>query len=208
MDSSKLNGIIGKASKLMQLESNGTLNKIANNKRAEINNALENQDINPQMTMQQQPQQMMQQGIIGNNASKVPSVIRESFKNNPIDTTVLGGGMPSPNGGSILDSIISPQIKQNIKEEKAILRQPQTIVEEKPMIAQNALVDYPMIRTIVEDIVRKYTASLGKKVLNESKQQINELNTFIIGKKFKFLDGKGNIYEATLKKIGNINDKK
>lgn len=206
MDNSKLNGIIGRASKLMQLESNGTLNKIANGKRGEINNAIENPDIVVQTPQQQQ--QMIPQNALCNNASKVPSVIRESFKNNPIDTTVLGGGMPSCNGGSILDSLITPQMKQSIQEEKAVIRQQQPITEERPIISQNAIVDYPMIRTIVEDIVRKYTASLSKKVLNESKQQINELNTFIIGKKFKFLDGKGNIYEATLKKIGNINDKK
>ena len=38
--------------------------------------------------------------------------------------------------------------------------------------------------------------------------RLNELTTFTVGKSFKFLDKQGNIYEATLKKIGNINNKK
>ena len=45
-------------------------------------------------------------------------------------------------------------------------------------------------------------------MLNESVGSSSELSTFTIGKTFKFLDKSGNIFEATLKKIGNINDKK
>ena len=56
--------------------------------------------------------------------------------------------------------------------------------------------------------MRKYTSSLSKKMLSESKGSVNELTTMTLGKSFKFLDRQGNIYEATLKKIGNINNKK
>ena len=97
-------------------------------------------------------------------------------------------------------------------QEQARTVQPQntssTIQEQHTVQTQVQGIDYPMIRTIVEDIVRKYTSSLSKKMLSESKGSVNELTTMTLGKSFKFLDRQGNIYEATLKKIGNINNKK
>jgi hypothetical protein len=65
-----------------------------------------------------------------------------------------------------------------------------------------------MIRSIVEEIVRKYAQSLNKKIINEGVGGGAEVNTIALGKTFKFLDSKGNIYEAKLSKIGNINKKK
>jgi hypothetical protein len=77
-----------------------------------------------------------------------------------------------------------------------------------PQVQMTAQVDYPMIRTIVEEIVRKYAVSLNKKIISEGKSSTSEVNTISLGKTFKFLDSKGNIYECQMKKVGNINDKR
>jgi hypothetical protein len=68
-------------------------------------------------------------------------------------------------------------------------------------------VDYPIIRTIVEEVVKRYAVSLNKRI-NEGKENVSEINTISLGKTFKFLDSKGNIYECVMKKVGNINNKR
>ena len=89
-------------------------------------------------------------------------------------------------------------------------QQPKQVVEEvKQQPMQQVLtqsVDYPMIRTIVEDVVRKQIGALSKKMLNESKT--SDISTITLGKTFKFLAKNGDIYEAKLQKIGNINEQK
>ena len=77
-----------------------------------------------------------------------------------------------------------------------------------PQVQMSAQVDYPMIRTIVEEIVRKYAVSLNKKIISEGKTSTNEVNTISLGKTFKFLANDGTIYECQMKKIGNINEKR
>ena len=207
---SKLQNALGKASRLMNMESSGEINKIAKSKRDSINSSL-NEEVNVVPQTANQP--MMQAPIPnGNINSNVPSIIRESFQKNPIDMSMLGQG-------SVLDTIgIKNQNRRNMNEQASSAdnsplddfvnrgSQPHSLTQESLYGGQ---IDYPMIRTIVEDIVRKYTSSLSKKMLNESSNgRLNELTTFTVGKSFKFLDKQGNIYEATLKKIGNINNKK
>lgn len=209
---SKLQNALGKASRLMNMESSGEISKIAKSKRDSINSSL-NEEVNVVPQTANQPM-MMQEATIKNwnINSNVPSVIRESFQKNPIDMSMLGQG-------SVLDTIgVKNQNRRSVNEQISstdnsqfndfVKRENQSrpIVQESTNGGQ---IDYPMIRTIVEDIVRKYTSSLSKKMLNESSNgKLNELTTFTVGKSFKFLDKQGNIYEATLKKIGNINNKK
>lgn len=209
---SKLQNALGKASRLMNMESSGEISKIAKSKRDSINSSL-NEEVNVVPQTANQPM-MMQEATIknGNINSNVPSVIRESFQKNPIDMSMLGQGsvldtigVKNKNRRSVNEQISSTdnsQFNDFVKREN----QSRPIVQESTNGGQ---IDYPMIRTIVEDIVRKYTSSLSKKMLNESSNgKLNELTTFTVGKSFKFLDKQGNIYEATLKKIGNINNKK
>ena len=207
---SKLQNALGKASRLMNMESSGEINKIAKSKRDSINSSL-NEEVNVVPQTANQP--MMQAPINnGNINSNVPSIIRESFQKNPIDMSMLGQG-------SILDTIgVKNQNRNNINEQVSstdnsqfndfVKRENQS----RPIVQESingGQIDYPMIRTIVEDIVRKYTSSLSKKMLNESSNgRLNELTTFTVGKSFTFLDTQGNIYEATLKKLRNINNKK
>ena len=151
-------------------------------------------------------------GRLSESASKLPREVLESFQNNVIDESkLLDGIMGDGNSLSMLTEGV-PQKRQTSSMPKEIANAygtPQHIQEaQQPMNVVQTQVDYPMIKMIVEDIVKKYTSALQKKMLNESVGSSSELSTFTIGKTFKFLDKSGNIFEATLKKIGNINDKK
>lgn len=198
---SKLKDALGKASKLMSMDKNGTISKIAESKRDSINTSLNDSTVSTESMMTARPQRNMTE-VPRNVNSNIPRAIVESFSKNPIDTSMIGSIGGSSN--SVLDTI-------GIQEQARTV-QPQntssTIQEQHAVQTQVQGIDYPMIRTIVEDIVRKYTSSLSKKMLSESKGSVNELTTMTLGKSFKFLDRQGNIYEATLKKIGNINNKK
>lgn len=198
---SKLKDALGKASKLMSMDKNGTISKIAESKRDSINTSLNDSTVSTESMMTARPQRNMTE-VPRNVNSNIPRAIVESFSKNPIDTSMIGSIGGSSN--SVLDTI-------GIQEQARTV-QPQntssTIQEQHTVKTQVQGIDYPMIRTIVEDIVRKYTSSLSKKMLSESKGSVNELTTMTLGKSFKFLDRQGNIYEATLKKIGNINNKK
>ena len=219
LDVTKMSNIqssLSRASKLIQLESSGALDKIAKGVRDGIGSDLLGEgDMNAASLMTTNvPRNTVptQQRNIPNTASKnIPSAILESFKKNPIDDTALYTSMGGGDNGA-LDFLTEnflgnkqeqpkPQVqKQNIREIVS-----EGLGQQAPQVQG---VDYPMIRTIVEDIVRKYAQSLNKRIINENKDGGNVLNTLAIGKSFKFLDSKGNIYEAKLTKIGNINDKK
>ena len=198
---SKLKDALGKASKLMSMDKNGTISKIAESKRDSIGTSFNDSTVSTESMMAARPQRNMTE-VPRNVNSNIPRAIVESFSKNPIDTSMISSIGGSSN--SVLDTIGI--------QEQARTAQPQNtssaIQEQHTVQTQVQGIDYPMIRTIVEDIVRKYTSSLSKKMLSESKGSVNELTTMTLGKSFKFLDRQGNIYEATLKKIGNINNKK
>ena len=198
---STLKDALSKASKLMSMDKNGTISKIAESKRDSINTSLNDSTVSTESMMTARPQRNMTE-VPRNVNSNIPRAIVESFSKNPIDTSMISSIGGSSN--SVLDTI-------GIQEQARTV-QPQntssTIQEQHTVQTQVQGIDYPMIRTIVEDIVRKYTSSLSKKMLSESNGSVNELTTMTLGKSFKFLDRQGNIYEATLKKIGNINNKK
>ena len=188
-----------KSLRLIQMDSNGTLNKIAEGKRNDINNSINaptdySTQAQPQMR-QPNPTREFNTSRMSQAAANVPSVIRESFQAHP---PVSQNEITS----SVLDDVfgdIIPKPKNTVNEEEAR-------TEVRPAVQYASQIDYPMIRTIVEEIVRKYTSSLSKKMLNEGNK--NEVNTIALGKTFKFLDSEGNIYECTMKKVSNINEVK
>ena len=185
--------------RLMQMDANGTLDKIMEGRADEINSSLTSKDANVtsaslMSSNREERMSMIPTGKMSVAAANVPSIIRESFQNHP----PVGDNMTA---SSVLDDMFSaedlqPQRKQRITEQVAPGQQSFT----------TGGVDYPMIRTIVEDIVRKYAQSLKKNLITEGTGSA-EVNTIALGKTFKFLDSKGNIYEAKLSKIGNINKK-
>ena len=186
--------------RLMQMDANGTLDKLMEGRADEINNSLTSTDANVTSSslMSSKREDRMNRiptGRMGVAAANVPSVIRESFQNQPPMSEDVAAS-------SVLDDVfglenIQPQRKQQITEQTTPRQQSYTT---------GGGIDYPMIRTIVEDIVRKYTQSLKKNLITEGTGGA-EVNTIALGKTFKFLDSKGNIYECTMKKVGNINKK-
>ena len=209
---------MSRAAKLMKLEENGTLDKIAAAQRDGINESLEGGTLTSELmtTSRNRKTEAPMIGMeMGDNAINVPSAIRESFAKNPISDSSLysafGGG-----GGDDL-SFLTEGLAATMQQQSPTVTPPQNIREivneglgtQQPQHVQQSQIDYPMIRTIVEEIVRKYAVSLKNKILTENKQQgINEVNTIAIGKTFKFLDSAGNIYECTMKKVGNVKNKK
>jgi hypothetical protein len=154
---------------------------------------------------------------MGQNAANMPKAILEEFMSNPIDDSALYAALGEQGDGRSLSfltegmgntqptqTVVPPQnVRQLVNEGMG----GQQYVQQ-PQVAQS--IDYPMIRTIVEEIVRKYAVSLNKKIMTESKQTAtpSQVNTIALGETFKFLTKDGTIYECTMKKVGNINKNK
>ena len=218
----KLQDAMSRAKKLIQLESNGTLDKIAKGARDGINNSLsdggniisEQLVTTPRNRMAEAP---IVGGQMGSNAANVPAAIRESFAKMSIDNSALYSAFGGGNGGNDdlaflteglsstpTETLQAPVQTQNVRQLVS-----EGLGETQPQRQyQSQQIDYPIIRTIVDEIVRKYTLSLKNKLINEGKQNDNQINTIAFGKTFKFLDNEGNIYECTMKKIGNVKNKK
>ena len=208
-----LQSAMSRASKLMKLESNGTLDKIATANQDRINESLIDTtgDITTQSMMTTARNRQTQAPMVGgmmNGGENVPSVIRESFMKNPIDTSALYQGLGDGKDVSFLTEMIQPKQQKTAPTAQEIRQIVNEGIPQQPTMQVSQQIDYPMIRTIVEEIVRKYAVSLKNKILTEDKQNMNEVNTVMLGKSFKFLAKNGDIYEAKLTKVGNINNKK
>lgn len=182
-----------KSLKLMQMDANGTLDKIANGKRDAINEGASTSSLMG-VSENRNAKPIAQGGRMTKSAMNIPKEILESFQNNQIDvenTSVLDG---------VFGEDSAPMQRPQITEQAPVVQ-----YQQQPQVSSQGI-DYPMIRTIVEDIVRKYTGSLQKKILSESKQSLNEVDSLVIGSTFKFLSKNGDLYECTLKKIKNIKD--
>lgn len=204
-----------RARKLIQMDANGTLDEVKKNAESSGKLSYSNEGVDTNIIENYTPKDINQYNNVQPqdfhiNKSKLPIEILESFKTKQIDTTLLNGGMTKTNG-SVLDqldmltngkvlqqeSIQQPQQKQIVKE----------TVQVQPQITTS--IDYSMIKMIVEDCMRKYTSALKKQILSENKttQDSGTLQAMKIGNKFSFIDSKGNVFEATLTKKGNINEK-
>ena len=211
----RLQSAMSKAAKLMQLESNGTLDKIAAAHKDGISSSLDGGVMTTSRDRSKQGPIVGRQ--MGENASNVPAAIREAFMTNPIDDSALYDALGEQGDGrslSFLTEGLAP------KQQPQQVAQPQNIRQivnegmgtqqyvQQPQMQVTQQVDYPMIRTIVEEIVRKYAVSLNKKIINEGKQTPSQVNTIAIGKSFRFLAENGDIYECSMKKVGNVKNKK
>ena len=187
-----------KSLRLMQMDKK--LDAMAKGVRGEITESFSSAEpVAPQNMMSTKIDKSMGIPTGGRMNENVPLAIREAFKNNPIDESqLLMSTMGSGGDLSFLNEGVTPTRTAPIMEN--VQPQVQTV---------SAGIDYPMIRTIVEEVVKRYAVSLNKRI-NESKggNDVNEINTISLGKSFKFLAKNGDIYEAKLSKIGNINDKR
>lgn len=207
-----------RARKLIQMDANGTLDEVAYNAKSEGKISYNEEGLIDTTIMEHTTSRDLSQynnvqpQDFHINKSKLPTEILESFKSKQIDTALLNGGMGKSNG-SVLDQLNMLTNGKILQEETTQKPQRKQIVQEtvqtqmQPQITAN--VDYSMIKMIVEDCMRKYTSALKKQILSESKttQESGTLQAMKIGNKFSFIDSKGNVYEATLRKIKNINEK-
>ena len=195
-----------KSLRLMKMDKQ--LNGIAKGLRGDINESFESKEpitSDSMMSTKIDKSKGIPAGgrMTGAGASNVPLAIREAFQNNPIDETALLMGTMTGGGdlSFLNENIVTPTRTAPVMEN---IQQPQPQIQ-----AVSAGIDYPMIRTIVEEVVKRYAVSLNKRI-NENKggNDVNEINTISLGKSFKFLDSKGNIYECTMRKVSNINEVK
>lgn len=97
---------------------------------------------------------------------------------------------------------------------------PEKIKKQKPVIAEEKVtqntqtsssnygggIDYSLIKTIIDESVRKHISSLKKNVLTESKGSSLELMTQQ-GNTFRFVTSDGKIFEGKLTYKGNLKEK-
>jgi hypothetical protein len=216
----RLQSAMSKAAKLMQLESNGTLDKIAAAHKDGISSSLDGGVMTEELMTTSRDRS--KQGPIvgrqmGENASNVPAAIREAFMTNPIDDSALYEALGEQGDGRSLSFLTEGLAPKQQPQQVAPPQNIRQIVNEgiggqqyvqQPQMQVTQRIDYPMIRTIVEEIVRKYAVSLNKKIINEGKQTPSQVNTIAIGKSFRFLAENGDIYECSMKKVGNVKNKK
>ncbi len=118
----------------------------------------------------------------------LPKEILESFSNNYIDQSVF-----NPNK-SVLERF-GIEGEDNVQPIHENVSQPNY----QP---SNAKIDYELIKSIVESSVKKYINALGKKMLTEN----NDLSMIHVGdKKINLVTKDGNVFEAELKFVKNIN---
>lgn len=124
-------------------------------------------------------------------ASKMPKEVLAALATNPIDVMVGAKGIKS-----------APK--------KVLAETSQPVRENGRVINSNVnagAIDYSLIKTIVEDCIRKYSSSIVKNIVNESKRLVSnddELKAIKIGESFKFITSNGDLYEAELKFKKNI----
>ena len=142
---------------------------------------------NRQMPQMQVPAQTQTPTMVNKG---LPREILESFSSNYIDQSVFDPNM------SVLDRIGVTNGQQQITE---------TVQTYQPVQqATGGNVDYELIKSIVESAVKKYVNALGKKMLTEN----NDLSMIQVGdKKINLVTKSGDIYEANLHFLRNINKK-
>lgn len=122
--------------------------------------------------------------------SQMPEAIKESMMKNKIDVSKLSNQ-------SVLDTL-------GIRGKKTTApTQQRQVVTEQTYQSQPAAggVDYSIIKAVVSECIKEYFKS---QPLNES-----SIKTIGLGKgAIKIVDASGNVFQAKLEKIGNVNDKK
>lgn len=197
------------ARKLIQMDAKGQLDSI---RKKAVNEGKISYDENGDVQASEPiienntPKQIPQETV---KNTKLPPEIIESMMKNKIDTTMINGGMGS--SGSIIDQL-NEMTNGKLMQDVSIKNKESKNESNNNNVMQtssNPSVDYSMIKMIVEDCMKKYYSSLKKSIINESKNlssNDNSLQAMKIGNKFSFITKNGDLYEANLKFIKNINN--
>ena len=181
-----------RARAIMQMDRSGSLNKIA--KSADVGFTDSDADMNLESLQAKYAgaSRPLNEGTIPTN-SRLPKEILQSFKENNIDIT----------GSAALDEITRRSVEKRVAEKPMVVETRQVAQQQT---AQQ--IDYSVIKAIVDESIRKYTSSLKKSILSESKEGSTNLRALKIGDKFSFIDESGNLYEAKLTFVKNLNEQK
>lgn len=199
--------------KLINMDSSGKLDQIAEEASKSGKLSFNDEAQTQSMKTPKKELSVPQTPIINESVvkkSKLPKAIIESMKKKPL----VNAAHPYSTEGSFLDqldSLTNGKLYENLGEKKETVKE--NIVQAKQVVNTTTTngVDYSIIKSIVEESMRKYASHLKKTILNESKQvseQQPPLQLMKIGKTFNFVDNKGNLYEAQLKFVKNIRNKK
>lgn len=148
-----------------------------------------------------------------NHNTKVPNRILESILNNPCE---LDANTYEDNNMTEFTKKLSqriPGIKnvQDIQkklEESDKQSQSTKIAEQKQIVNTNdnsTVIDYSLIKTIVESVINEKLGNLKETLLNEGishNDELGNLKAMKMGNKFLFLDDNNNVYECQMKYIG------
>lgn len=201
------------AKRLIQMDAKGMIDKVAKSAKDsgkmtydEEGFVVSNMSESSRPTQQYAPQQEqlpMANAARQNVQSRIPSVILESMTNNPIDTSLLNGGMDG--NGSILDQMNLTDIIQE-NSGRLMGTNPQPSKKQLREVGNEPVggVDYDRINQMIEENVRKYTKSLYKSLLKEEKSKGLNIKALKLGDTFSFITENGDLYEATLTFKRNI----
>ncbi len=148
-----------------------------------------------------------------NHNTRVPNKIVESILSNPCD---LNTNLYEDNNMTEFTKRLSKRIPgiKNVQDIQKKLeendRQSQTnsIVEQRQQNGGNGnstIVDYSLIKTIVESVINEKMGSLKRELLDEGishNDNTGNLKAMKMSDKFLFLDDNNNIYECQMKYIG------
>lgn len=201
------------AKRLIQMDANGMIDKVAKSAKDSGKMAYDEEGFvvsnlsessrPAQQYAPQEEQLPMASAARQNIQSRIPSVILESMTNNPIDTSLLNGGMDG--NGSILDQMnVTDIIQEN--SGRLMGTNPQSSKRQLREVGNESIggVDYERINQMIEENVRKYTKSLYKSLLKEEKSKGFNIKALRLGDTFSFITENGDLYEATLTFKRNI----
>lgn len=194
--------------RLIDMEASGEIDKVARNAKSEGKMLYDEEGyVTSNLTENKHQQQapMNQTKAAPRKNTKVPQAVLESMMSNPIDTSLLNGGMEG--NGSVLDMMgLTEQIKENSGR---LMGTPQE--QQRPVIREQAPVvgvDYQLIGNMIEETVKKYAKALSKRMVNESKGVGSNISALRLGDTFSFITENGDLYEATLTFKRNIAKKR
>lgn len=181
--------------RIMAMDSNGTMDKIAESARENGTLSFDGEGAvyqpNDLKTPKQQGPLVVNEQVM-NNHRFMPKAILESFRENPGQEASL----------SVLGNVDTSQFTQ----------QNNIIPEQKTPPTNSSAIDYSLLKSFIDNAVqenvKKYMSALSKKLLNESKSSAdNNVQAVKLGNTFSFITSKGDVYEATLKYKTNIQKK-
>lgn len=134
----------------------------------------------------------------------LPKEIYESFMENPLNNT-------NDLSTSLLDEVLSNgklKYQEDFQSnEKAMIKE--NISKDNLNISSNQTFDYSILKLIIEDVFDRKLNEYKKSLLNESNSNKQVLSTIgIHNGKLTFLSSNGDLYEAELKFVKNVKQKK